>query len=367
MRNCLAATTVYLIVLAVETATWFLSGSVWFWVVFFAIIFIVAAGLTSLRVFENRGVDGHDLKLTTTAPALSPEPRTEPQPAPQGATTTEGSEMERIALPAALAALVTTVFVPVLYLLGLDHVELRGTVVSLVSIGLITFAVDALLNIASGMTKQTSPMLNRIDSWMTRVRTISVTGTLIIVLLLFYRTADPTVHTVMAIPNAWTLLFVLTGFTWFDLIVIQVLFKNRRLAKFTARAAEMTSEGGTVPDKTVRLKSRSGKPEFSVQPRILVEDPVYVVRDGDGYVEMNGDNLPGLNRLVLRSSAFLANPASVPTNIIELGPGDYATETTARSNLQRADGNAADERGPVVPAADPGDGGVADAAPRTVN
>lgn len=73
---------------------------------------------------------------------------------------------------------------------------------------------------------------------------------------------------------------------------------------------------GGVPDQTLRLKQRSGKPELSMKPRILIEDPEYVIERNGEYVPFNPDDM--LARLTMRGEAFFQDPSSVPVEIADI-------------------------------------------------
>lgn len=117
MQNFLAAVAVYLIVLAVLTATWFLSESVWFWVVFFIVTLCVGIGATSfgtlhdLMVAERPDMEGLRIRIPTAAPA-SPKPRTATTPAGEiGVTTMQTGIQKFYGTLVALMAIMTTAVV----------------------------------------------------------------------------------------------------------------------------------------------------------------------------------------------------------------------------------------------------------------
>ena len=186
-----------------------------------------------------------------------------------------------VTISAAIAALATSAFVFLMFVLGLDQVPIRGEIISLVTVGLVVFAVDAVLNIMSGVTRQTNRALNRLDLTGTVIRTLVIIGTLAFVLYMFYSVKDEFVQRVMATPNAWTLLYILTAFTLFDLVIIQGR-KNRAERKFAGRgtSAEATAnlEGHVIPpvggypeNHEPKYKpSQSGLPEEVTEHRIGV-------------------------------------------------------------------------------------------------
>lgn len=199
-----------------------------------------------------------------------------------------------ITVAAAVAALATSVLAVLLFGLGLDQVPLRGQVVSLVTIGLYVFAADAILNVLSGVIRQTNRGLNRLDFGMTVFRTVVITLTLGFVLYMTYSVKDEFVGGVMATPNAWTLLYILFGFTWFDLLVIQGR-KNRGLrtsigsgasvhaASATAMRDQVIPPVGGYPEghEPEMVESDSGLPE-AVTEVIFGMVPVIAVQDEDG-------------------------------------------------------------------------------------
>ncbi|RJQ35493.1 hypothetical protein C4556_00120 [Candidatus Parcubacteria bacterium] len=195
-----------------------------------------------------------------------------------------------ITLAAFATALATAVIVPVVYLLGWDHVTLpNGYELSFISLGIPMFVVWVVSNILSGLMHQTNKALYRLDATGSVLALLSVLGTATIFFISYF-SGEVVVDAgrIFNTPNAVALLIGLVLYALFDVGIIQRLKKRKLMAFLDQRdAAALQSRvipppGGYPADHEPKLHpSRTGLPEEVTEYRVGIVF-TFVVQDENG-------------------------------------------------------------------------------------
>jgi len=299
-----------------------------------------------------------------------------------------------ITLVAFATAIATAIAVPSVYALGIDHVTIPNYGdFSFIQCGMIVAIVWIVSNVISGLMHQTNPGLVKIDRAGSFIALASLVLTAVFVFVFSgvvpNVTVSPTVARVLAIPGALPLLIGLVAYALFDVLVIQQL-KHRNLVTFTsqrreaawARAHGMVADArtgqildsvpagtpGNPPNQVRELLARSNHVDGVVRKHFVIDEDnprVSVLRGGQLHPleAVADDMIENSPRQLARIAAYRTDPGSVPTEVIDLHPGDYVVEERTTESGSRTGGGDHDEH-PAIP---PGTTDDQAAAPRTIN